>query len=406
MWEMIMDKYTYLFNCIHTLTGIGIFCYQNNELKIIKKGVEHDPIQDTAGFCDMLMKRADKQEIPVVYQDSFQVLYICIKEEDYYFFGPISLTNMSKKELREYYQTYGIRDEGEKKIPVLMFSKVVSLAGMIVKIMLDKEYTSEELIQRNYVVDLLEKNIDQEQIIFQIQEEETEFYHHTYEEERALLICVREGKVEEALQQNMRIDLETGKMSKVETSHWRSVVTVSIAMCTRAAIEGGIPPKEAYQLSDFYLQKSDECKNMTELISLRNQAVRDLTERVRKKKENRKKSNYVERSKDYISKHYREKIYLKDMSDEMGIGSAYLSHLFSKETGIRIQDYITQFRVDKAANLLTYSDESIAFIAEYVNFPSQSYFGSVFKKNKQMTPREYREKYKVAEFVTTKSAKI
>ena len=191
---------------------------------------------------------------------------------------------MSKKELREYYQTYGIRDEGEKKIPVLMFSKVVSLAGMIVKIMLDKEYTSEELIQRNYVVDLLEKNIDQEQILFQIQEEETEFYHHTYEEERELLICVREGKVEEALQQNMRIDLETGKMSKVETSHWRSVVTVSIAMCTRAAIEGGIPPKEAYQLSDFYLQKSDECKNMTELISLRNQAVRDLTERVRKKR--------------------------------------------------------------------------------------------------------------------------
>ena len=90
----------------------------------------------------------------------------------------------------------------------------------------------------------------------------------------------------------------------------------------------------------------------------------------------------------------------------MGIGSAYLLSFFSKETGIRIQDYITQFRVDKAANLLTYSDESIAFIAEYVKFPSQSYFGSVFKKYKQMTPREYREKYKVAEFVTTKSAKI
>ena len=38
-------------------------------------------------------------------------------------------------------------------------------------------------------------------------------------------------------------------------------------------------------------------------------------------------------------------------------------------------------------------------IAEYVNFPSQSYFGRIFKEKKGMTPRQYREKYKPAEFI-------
>lgn len=401
-----MDKYNYIFHCICTLTDIEIFRYQDHELKAFKKGTKHNPIQDTPGFHDMLIELADKQKVPVVYQDAFQVLYVCMKGDQYYLFGPISLGNMSKIELRKYYRAYGIDDNGQKKLPLFSFSRAIALVGMIAKIIFDKEYTAEELIQGNHMAEWLEENIEQEQVLFQIQEDENEIYHHTYEEESELLSCVREGKVEEALQHNMRIDVETGRMSKIEKMHWKNVVTVSIAMCTRAAIEGGISPREAYQLSDFYLQKSDECKNVSELIALRNRAVRDITERVGRKRAGQRKSSYVERCKDYISKHYQEKIYLKDMAETMGISSAYLSRLFSEETGIHIQDYIIQCRVDKAANLLAYSEESISSIAKYVNFPSQSYFGNVFKKYKQMTPREYREKYKTAEFVTKKQKNI
>ena len=57
------------------------------------------------------------------------------------------------------------------------------------------------------------------------------------------------------------------------------------------------------------------------------------------------------------------------------------------------------FRVERAVNLLVYSDESIPDIAEYVNFPSQSYFGRVFKERKGMTPKQYRDKNKPTEFV-------
>lgn len=55
-------------------------------------------------------------------------------------------------------------------------------------------------------------------------------------------------------------------------------------------------------------------------------------------------------------------------------------------------------RVDRASNMLKYSELTLSEIAEYVNFPSQSYFGKVFKRLRQMTPKEYRDHYKSPEW--------
>lgn len=65
---------------------------------------------------------------------------------------------------------------------------------------------------------------------------------------------------------------------------------------------------------------------------------------------------------------------------------------------MKIQDYILKFRIERAANLLKYSYASISEISDYVCFNSQSHFGSIFKQYMQMTPRQYREKYKQKEF--------
>lgn len=97
--------------------------------------------------------------------------------------------------------------------------------------------------------------------------------------------------------------------------------------------------------------------------------------------------------------HWRNlSIYLEDIADSLGISSSYLSRLFKRETKISLQDFINDVRVEKAANLLVYSEETLPGIAEYVNFPSQSYFGKIFKQKMKMTPKQYRELHKPAEF--------
>ena len=54
-----------------------------------------------------------------------------------------------------------------------------------------------------------------------------------------------------------------------------------------------------------------------------------------------------------------------------------------------LQDYVNEVRVERSANLLMYSDESLSMIAEYVNFPSQSYFGKVFKSITGQSPQRF-----------------
>ncbi len=147
-----------------------------------------------------------------------------------------------------------------------------------------------------------------------------------------------------------------------------------------------------------HINKSTACKDITQILIYRNHAIEELARRVREQKGRRHVSSYTEQCKDYVYRHFREKIYLEEVADTLGISASYLSRLFKKETGKGLQDFINDVRVEKAANLLIYSEETLLEIAEYVNFPSQSYFGRVFKHKMQMTPKQYRELYKPAEF--------
>ena len=53
--------------------------------------------------------------------------------------------------------------------------------------------------------------------------------------------------------------------------------------------------------------------------------------------------------------------------------------------------YTRKKRIEAAANMLKYSQESIITIANYLCFPSQSHFTAVFKEFKGITPQKYRE---------------
>ena len=89
-----------------------------------------------------------------------------------------------------------------------------------------------------------------------------------------------------------------------------------------------------------------------------------------------------------------------------GVSASYLSRIFRKDTGIHLQDYIIDIRIDRAANLLKYSDLPLSEIAAYVNFPSHSYFGKAFKAKYHMTPKEFRDRYTAAEWNTPDSRSV
>lgn len=396
---MEKDNHGFICRQIALLQHTGIFCEEKGTIISYQENPESNPLYLNKDLRETLKKQAECQEIPYIYRDSHKVCFGCILcHEQSFYFGPLSMETLDRVHLHYFYAHYGVESAREKKLKKFTLSEIISVTQLLAAVLTERQYTGEELEKASQLNEEIKSSLETDEIQFQMKSEEEEIYHHTYLEERKLLDCVREGRVEDAVEKSQKMDAQLGKLSSRENNHWKNVCIVAITLCTRAAIDSGVPPYVAYQISDFYIQKCDSCQDILRIIRYRNQAVERITSEVKKYLEKKHVSSYVEQCRDYVGKHYREKIYLEDIADTLGVSSTYLSRLFRKETGECLQDYIMEFRVERAANLLVYSSESLPRIAEYVNFPSQSYFGKVFKKYKQMTPRKYRELHKPREF--------
>ena len=81
---------------------------------------------------------------------------------------------------------------------------------------------------------------------------------------------------------------------------------------------------------------------------------------------------------------------LEEIAEYAGLAPAYLSDLFHKETGLTLSSYLLRRRLEAAKNMLRYSDQKIAEIAEILAFSNASHFHRAFKKETGQTPRQYR----------------
>jgi Response regulator containing CheY-like receiver domain and AraC-type DNA-binding domain len=285
-------------------------------------------------------------------------------------------------------------------LPVFTLPEMRNMILLTNTVLENASLENEELLQLNRIITQNEQANRKEQVRFVLNEEEENddsAYRHSYYEEQLLMQAIREGRAADAVRLAESMDRDSGRLAGDDVSHHRNLAIIGITLCSRAAIDGGVSPESAYRLSGYYIQKCDEAQDPAHMLHYRNRAIEELAGRVAEKLSRPHTSNHVERCKDYVRKHYREKIYLEDIADSLGISPGYLSKLFRKETGVCLQDYINEERVYRAANLLVYSDLSLPEIAEYVHFPNQSYFGKIFKKLKGMTPKEYRDQNKAKE---------
>lgn len=75
----------------------------------------------------------------------------------------------------------------------------------------------------------------------------------------------------------------------------------------------------------------------------------------------------------------------------LGVNSSYLSRLFKKETEENFVDYLVDVRIGRAMYLLETTKLKNSEVAALVGFEDERYFGKVFKKKCQLTPKQYRE---------------
>ena len=303
--------------------------------------------------------------------------------DGFLYMGPMAHQRLTAAKRRRMYRAYGIESEDLPVLPVFTLPEIRNMALLANTILENANLEEEELLQLNAIVNVGEEQLHRDQTAFGLKEEEAD----------DVLQAVKEGRGEDAVRISEKMDRDSGRLSHSDLNHRRNMAIVGITLCSRAAIEGGISPAAAYRISGYYINKCDEAVDPAYLLHYRNRAIEDLAGRVREKLNKPRGSVYVRRCRDYIQKHYREKIYLEDIAEALELSPSYLSRLFKKETGICVQDAINEERIYRTSNLLLYSDFSLAEIANYVGFPNQSYMGKIFKKYKNMTPMAYRSTY-------------
>ena len=360
------------------------------------------PLTQSDTLRRILREGAQMQKAPFLYTDEQEYYFAGIRaEEGFLYMGPMCHKKLKGAALARMYNSYGISGGDYQTLPVFTLPQIRDMLLLTNMIVDDSSLGDEEVLTINHILERDENGIQKEKTLQTLKEEEEDdsaAYRHSYQEEQLLMQAVREGQPETAVRYAENMDRDSGQLSKDYLRHRRNLAIIGIALCSRAAIEGGMSPETAYRISGYYIGKVDASENAAGMLLYRNQAITDMAGHVGEKRSRPASSNYVERCKDYVRKHYREKIYLDEIAESLGLSPTYLSRLFSRETGECLQDYINSVRVYHATNLLLYSDQSLPEIAQYVGFPNQSYFGKIFKKLKNMSPKAYRDRYRSAEY--------
>ena len=87
-------------------------------------------------------------------------------------------------------------------------------------------------------------------------------------------------------------------------------------------------------------------------------------------------------------------ISLDEICTVLGVSNSYFSSLFKKEAGKSFISYLTDYRMDIAAEMILNTDEKSYTIAEKVGYLDANYFSYVFKKKFGVSPSKYRASVK------------
>lgn len=92
----------------------------------------------------------------------------------------------------------------------------------------------------------------------------------------------------------------------------------------------------------------------------------------------------------FIQTHYVEDISMQDVAEAMNYSSAYFCKLFKQCFSKSFTTYLSEYRVEKAKQLLLDVTVNVKEISDKVGYHDSNYFTKVFKRIVGVTPSEYR----------------
>jgi two-component system response regulator YesN len=314
------------------------------------------------------------------------------------------------KEIKKIDKTLGLEEslleEVFKKIKIVSKKKVKAAADILhimTNYLIKMELTDIKLRQEKYIqqariseeiqsikrkeLQLLEKGDKNENSFISVSS------LYPLETERELLRRVRLGDKEGAKEVLNEILGKILFKNAGQTELIRARILELAVVLSRAAVEGKADLEMILGLNFEYIQELGKIKSIEELCIWIVKVLDRFTESVY---ENRNIENVdiIRKTREFIRTNYKKKIKLVDISKAIYLSPYYLSHIFKRETGVTLMEYLAKVRIEEAKYLLENTPLNTTLIAFEVGYSDQSYFCKVFKKIEGISPYDYKKRMK------------
>jgi AraC-like DNA-binding protein len=101
----------------------------------------------------------------------------------------------------------------------------------------------------------------------------------------------------------------------------------------------------------------------------------------------------VRGAREHIDTHFREALPIGSLARMAGVSASTFSRHFKKMTGIGLEPYLLNLRLEEAKRLMKTGGLPVSRVAQDCGFHSSAYFVKVFGKRLGMTPGDYRRKF-------------
>ncbi len=392
-----MMKAEYLYNHIVHLVHAPIYVY--NEQKELAAVYIDNGEQENLFDCDgeFLAFLVDQgKEEPLLYVEERSIIYGMIKREgNTYILGPCGLDRNEAENAKYLVRRHHLDPRRPYCVHTVSIDVFSEMMLMLYEMFTGKTMGASEMFLNSFCDEMFEMAMEEKlHMVFQ-EFQGTGAVHNPYSQEMREQEAIRTGDME-ALKESFHVPFvgKLGVLSHDPLRNEKNLAIAVIAVACRSAIAGGLMPEVAFSMSDAFIQRSEELKEIGKVQALIRKAEMDYCRSVRTLSRTNSRNTLVKRCKNMVYQQLHSRITSKDLAEQLEVSPSYLSRLFVREEGMKLTDYIAHVKIEAAKKKLLYTRDSYEEIAYALGFSTQSHFGQVFKKYAGMTPGQYQKLYR------------
>ena len=104
---------------------------------------------------------------------------------------------------------------------------------------------------------------------------------------------------------------------------------------------------------------------------------------------------YIHEAISFIEQNFQNNISVEDIADNCGLNRSYFGKIFKKSVGRTPQEFLLNYRMTKASELLKLTKLSVGDISKAVGYDNPFHFSRAFKAVYGIAPREWRNRNQI-----------